>query len=71
MPVEGAAVSITLDSQDLSNTGPRNRQRTPAEVCVKIDKIHLILKRLEALGSLLVLEGGCWGVEHFHQDKGQ
>jgi hypothetical protein len=39
----GAAVSVTLDSKDLSNTGLPNRQRTPAEVNVQVEKIHLAL----------------------------
>jgi hypothetical protein len=30
-PVGGPAVSINLDPQDLSNTGPPNRQHTPAD----------------------------------------
>jgi hypothetical protein len=31
-PVGGPAVSIYLDPLDLSNTGPLNRQHTPAEM---------------------------------------
>jgi hypothetical protein len=31
-PVGGPAVSIYLDPQDLSNTGPPNRQHTPADI---------------------------------------
>jgi hypothetical protein len=31
-PVGGPEVSIILDPQDLSNTGPPSRQHTPAEV---------------------------------------
>eukprot|EP00072_Mus_musculus_P007796 NP_001230187.1 uncharacterized protein LOC215467 [Mus musculus] len=31
-PVGGPAVSINLDSRDLSNTGPPNRQHTPADM---------------------------------------
>jgi hypothetical protein len=31
-PVGGPAVSINLDSQDLSNTGPPNRQHIPADM---------------------------------------
>jgi hypothetical protein len=31
-PVGGPAVSVNLDSWDLSNTGPLNRQYTPADI---------------------------------------
>jgi hypothetical protein len=31
-PVERPAVSINLDSSDLSNIGPPNRQHTPADM---------------------------------------
>ena len=31
-PVGGPAVSINLDSRDLSSTGPPNRQQTPADM---------------------------------------
>jgi hypothetical protein len=31
-PVRGAAASINLDPQDLSNTGPPNRQHKPADM---------------------------------------
>jgi hypothetical protein len=31
-PVGGPAVSINLNSQDLSNTGPPNRQHTPTDM---------------------------------------
>jgi hypothetical protein len=31
-PVGGPAVSINLDPQDLSNTGPPNRQHIPADM---------------------------------------
>ncbi|KRY94747.1 hypothetical protein T4B_11342 [Trichinella pseudospiralis] len=31
-PVGGPAVTITLDPQDLSNTGPPIRQHTPADM---------------------------------------
>jgi hypothetical protein len=31
-PVGGPAVSINLDPRDLSNTGPPNRQHTPADM---------------------------------------
>jgi hypothetical protein len=31
-PVGGTAMSINLDPQDLSNTGPPNRQHTPADM---------------------------------------
>jgi hypothetical protein len=31
-PVERSAVSINLDPQDLSNTGPPNKQHTPADM---------------------------------------
>jgi hypothetical protein len=31
-PVGGPAVSINLDSQDLSNTGPPNSQHAPADM---------------------------------------
>ena len=31
-PVGGPAVSINLDSQDLSNTGPPNKYHIPADV---------------------------------------
>jgi hypothetical protein len=30
-PVGGPAILISLDPQDLSNTGPPNRQHTPAD----------------------------------------
>jgi hypothetical protein len=31
-PVGGPAVSINLDSRDLSNVGPPTRQHTPADI---------------------------------------
>jgi hypothetical protein len=31
-PVGGTAVSFYLDPQDLANTGPPNRQHTPADI---------------------------------------
>jgi hypothetical protein len=31
-PVEGPAISINLDSRDLSNTGPPTRQHAPADM---------------------------------------
>ena len=31
-PAGGPAVSLNLDLQDLSNTGPPNRQHTPADI---------------------------------------
>ena len=31
-PVGGPAISINLDPRDLSNTGPPNRQHTPADM---------------------------------------
>ena len=70
--VGGPAVSINLDPRDLSNIGPGNRQHTPAERgpqhtcsrglpgCVHSEMVHLILKRLEAPGSLEVRCGAEW-----------
>ena len=60
-----------MNSQDLSNTGIPTKQHTPvvmrppAEECrvwVQSAKMHLILKRLEAGGSLEVSLGGWWVV---------
>jgi hypothetical protein len=65
-PLGGPAVSINLDLQDLSNTGP-NRQHTPADwrlpthipaedcsVCIHSDMMQLTLQTLETLRSLEV-----------------
>ena len=65
--IRGPAVSINLDPQDLSNTGPPPRQHAPADmrppnthtvddycVCVHSEMMHLTFKRLEASGSLEV-----------------
>jgi hypothetical protein len=69
-PVGGPAVPINLDLQDLSNTGPPNRQHIPADMRSPIhiqqrtagsfhsEMMHLILKRLEVPGSLQVRWGG-------------
>jgi hypothetical protein len=75
-PVEGPIVSINLDPQDLSNTGPPNRQHAPADmrlhthtvedfwVCVHSEMMHITLKRLEAPGSLEVRWDRGWGQSH-------
>jgi hypothetical protein len=60
-PVGRSLVSINLDTQDLSDTGPQTRQHRPdamsppntytAEDCqvwIQSEKIHLSLKRMEA-----------------------
>jgi len=70
-PVGGLAVSINLNSRDLSDTRSPTRQHTPAEmrpsntytaedswVWVQSEKVHLTLKSLEAPGSLKVWCGG-------------
>ena len=75
-PVGGPAVS----RQDLSNTGPTTRQHTAADmspphthtaddcqVWVQSETMHLILKRLEAPGSLEVRWGESLG--HPHGDR--
>jgi hypothetical protein len=75
-PLGGPAVSINLDTRDLSNIGPLNRQHTPADmrpshtvedfqVCVHSEMIHLTLKSLEAPESLEVRwgRGRCIHVE--------
>jgi hypothetical protein len=73
-PVEGPAVSINLDSRDLSNIRSPYRQHTAADmrppaltvedfwVCIHSEMIHLTLKRLEGPGSLEVRCGGWGGV---------
>jgi hypothetical protein len=70
-PVGGPVVSITLDPQDLSDTGPPNRQHTPADMrpptyiqqrtFVHSEMMHLTLKRLKAPGSLEVRWDMGWG----------
>jgi hypothetical protein len=70
-PVGGPAVSINLDTWDLSDTGPPTRQdilsdmRPPyrGDVCwvwIQSEKMYLTLKRLEAPGSLEVWWDGGW-----------
>jgi hypothetical protein len=65
-PVGGPAISINLDSRDLSDTGTPTRQHTPTDMSSPThiqqrpagsgfaEKMHLTLKRLEASGSLEV-----------------
>ena len=65
-PVGGPAISINLDLQDLSSTGPPIRQVTPAYMKLPThmqqrlllslgsEKMNIILKRLEVPGSLEV-----------------
>ena len=71
-------VSTNLDSRDLSDTGPPTRQHTPAEmrppthivedfwVWTQSEKIHLTLKRLEALAC-----GKVWWYEGWRHPHGE
>jgi hypothetical protein len=82
-PVERPVVSINLDSQELSVTGPPTRQHTATNmrlpnthtvedywVWIKSENMHLTLKRLEAPWSLEVWGGGGRGRYggHPHED---
>jgi hypothetical protein len=70
-----------LDSGDVSNTGPPNRQHIPVDmrppkthtvedfwVCVQSEMMYLTLKKLETPGSLEFRWGG--GQGHQLGDKG-
>ena len=73
-PVGGLAISINLDLQDLSSTGPPIRQVTPAYMKLPTymqqrlllslgsEKMNIILKRLEVPGSLEVWMDPGWVV---------
>jgi hypothetical protein len=78
-PVGGPAVSINLNPRDLSNTGPPNRQHTPADMRSPIHiqwrttwsvfiqrrcTMHVTLKTLEAPQSLEVRWERGWGHQH-------